>query len=105
MDNIRNFEYEIVLSAPIGNKKGILSVNIARDKLEGDLIIMKNENHFCGSVKPDGSCVISGGIKTLIGAVDYHGEGYIDEQTVTLVLNTGKRKFVVSGNRLIKGEA
>lgn len=104
MGNIKSCQYEIVLSTPIGDKKGILTVNIVHDRIEGNLIVMKNENYYCGRIKPDGSCEISGRIRTLIGVVDYHGEGYIAEQTVTLVLNTGKRKFVVSGKTLKKEE-
>lgn len=105
MVNIKKYQYEILLSTLIGNKNGILSVAVMQDKLEGSLIIMKNENHFCGTIKPDGSCEISGSIKTLTGSVDYHGDGYIDQQIVTLVLNTGKRKLFVSGKPLIKEEA
>ena len=80
MVNIKKYQYEILLSTLIGNKNGILSVAVMQDKLEGSLIIMKNENHFCGTIKPDGSCEISGSIKTLTGSVDYHGDGYIDQQ-------------------------
>jgi hypothetical protein len=105
MENIRSFQYEIVLSTSIGDKKGIITINTVQDKLEGNLIIMKHKNYFCGTIKPNGSCEISGSIRTLIGTVDYHGEGYIDQQTVTLILNTGKRKFVVSGKALTKEES
>ncbi|MGN0607486.1 MAG: hypothetical protein ACI4JM_13290 [Oscillospiraceae bacterium] len=105
MKNIKRFQYKIVLSTSIGDKNGIMTADIVNDKLEGNLIVMKNENYFCGNIKPNGSCEISGCIKTLIGTVSYNGEGYIDEQSATLVLNTGKRKFVVSGKALIKEES
>lgn len=105
MENIKSYQYEIILSAPIGDKKGYLTVNIAQGKLDGNLIVMKNKNYFSGIIKPNGNCEISGSIKTLIGSVDYHGEGYVDEQTAMLILNAGKRKLIISRKLLTKEEA
>ncbi|MGN0575745.1 MAG: hypothetical protein ACI4J2_06905 [Ruminococcus sp.] len=104
MNSIRNYRYSIVLSTPIGEKKGIMTFDTFHDKIDGSLFIMRNENYFCGIIKSDGKCNISGSIKTLAGNVNYHAEGYIDEYTVTLVLNTGKRKFIISGELLQKEE-
>ena len=103
MEKIKVYRYEIVLSAPIGDKKGFFTVDIIQDKIEGSLIIMSNKNYFCGTIKSNGSCEISGYIKTLTGIVDYHGSGYLDEENLTLVLNTGNRKLIVSGKALSKG--
>lgn len=103
MEKIKSRKYNIVLSAPIGDKKGVLNAHIFQDRLEGELIIMKNENYFCGTIQKNGSCEISGHIKTLSGIVDYSGTGYLDSKTVTLVLNTRNRNLIVTGEIQDKG--
>ncbi|MGN1114739.1 MAG: hypothetical protein ACI4RC_06435 [Oscillospiraceae bacterium] len=103
MESTKRYHYDIIMTAPIGDKKGVLKVNIINNKIEGSLAVMKNENYFCGSIKSNGSCEVMGNIKTLTGTVEYHGEGYLDMQTVTLVLNAGNNSLVVTGKAIYEG--
>ncbi|MGN1133889.1 MAG: hypothetical protein ACI4RN_05465 [Oscillospiraceae bacterium] len=103
MDSIKRYNYNIIMAAPIGDKKGTLKVEIIDNKLEGSLVIMKNENYFYGSIKSNGSCEVMGDIKTLTGTVEYQGEGYLDMQTVTLVLNAGSNSLIITGKASDEG--
>lgn len=94
---MEKLRYDIVLSAPIGDKKGTLEAEIDGERLEGRLIIMRNENYFCGTIGENGGCEISGRIKTLTGNVAYIGKGRLGGGSLALVLDTGKRKLVVTG--------
>lgn len=102
-ENKQVLRYDVTLAAPIGDKKGELTVNIANDVIEGELLVMNSRNYFCGSIGVDGSCEISGNIKTLNADLEYSGSGYLNAETVTLILNTGNRKLLVTGKRSNEG--
>lgn len=104
MNEAKTLRYDIVLAAPIGDKNGELTVSIINDHIEGELIIMHNRNYFCGSIDDEGSCEISGNIKTLNDNVEYSGSGYINGENVTLILNTGNRKLLVTGKKTKGGK-
>lgn len=97
MEVNQNYRYDILLSAPIGDKKGVLTINIFQDKLNGDLVLMKHKNHISGTIDQNGKCIISGTIKTLTKIINYNGSGYIDEQVATLILNTSGGNLIISG--------
>lgn len=97
MDKIKIYKYDIVLTAPIGDRKGTLTAEIINSKLEGNLFIMKHDNYFCGTIDNYGRCSISGSIKTLPKIVSYDGSGFMDGENLTLTLNIGSRKLIMTG--------
>ena len=99
----KNLKYNCILSAPIGDKKGIFTAKIIDDKIEGNLHIMKYDNYFCGKIDNTGHCSISGNLKTLPKTLSYEASGYMDENVVTLTLDIGKRKLVLTGKKAVEG--
>ena len=103
MNDTKTLKYKVTLFAPIGDKNGELAVRIVGEQVEGELIVMHNHNYFCGSIRNDGSCEISGNIKTLSENVEYTASGYIRPQAVTLVLYAGGKKLLVTGEAINEG--
>ncbi|MGN1482047.1 hypothetical protein [Porcipelethomonas sp.] len=103
MENIKTNKYEIVLSSPIGDKKGMLTTEISGDKINGIINIMKYDNFFSGNVDEEGNCHISGALKTIIRNTEYKATGFLDSDKITLVLETDKRKLILTGTALISG--
>lgn len=103
MNKPKTYNYNILLSAPIGKKSGTMTAVVIDGKLEGLLRIMKNENYYNGQIDEKGNCEISGNIKTLMGTVEYSGTGYLNHTSIELCLNTGKIKLKISGVSESKG--
>lgn len=103
MSDTKTLRYKVTLFAPIGDKNGELAVRAAGEQVEGELMVMQNKNYFCGSIKSDGSCMVSGNIRTLNDNVEYTASGYITPQAVTLVLYAGRKRLLVTGEAINEG--
>lgn len=95
----RNLSYNCVLSAPLGDKKGTLTAKIVDDKIEGNLHIMEYDNYFYGNIGKDGRCLIYGDLKTLPETLRYEATGHINENSLSLTLNIGKKKIILNGSK------
>lgn len=100
MCEIKKYQYRIVLAAPIGDRKGFATVKIFGNQIEGNLAVMNHDNHFCGKRKNDGIFEIAGCIRTLTEIVDYHGSGFLDENGLSFLLETGCQKMILTGKIL-----
>ena len=75
-------QYDVVISTPMGNMDGKVTLNIEGDQLSGTIFFMKNENQFSGgSIDKAGNVSFQGDLKTPVGKIPYsitgtflHGE-------------------------------
>lgn len=104
MSKTKKYQYSILLSAPIGDRKGFVIVKIFGNQIEGNLAVMSHDNHFCGKRKNDGTFEIAGCIRTLAGIVDYHGSGFLDENGLSFLLETERQKMILTGKILNIGD-
>ncbi len=95
--------YNITLSAPIGNKVGILSAEVQESRVQGILSIMEHDNPFIGTIDEEGNCEISGTLKTMLKNVAYRGIGFFDSKEVTICLKIKKRVLVLTGTAINSG--
>lgn len=100
----KKYRYKIVLSAPIGDKEGFLTAEISNNKIEGKLTVMNRSNYFYGKIKDDGICEITGSISTLMRVINYRGNGSIDENNLSFLLETGCQKMILTGKILNIGD-
>lgn len=94
------YTYHIVMQTPLGEKKGIIHLNINIDRVTGCLNILGKENVFTGEIDIDGKCNLNGSIETIVSTFTYAAEGYIDKETINLTLYGSKDVFNVSGTAL-----
>lgn len=97
------YEYEIVLSTPIGDRKGVLSIKIDNDRLEGVLSVLEQNNDVSGRINTEGICFMEGGIKTIVQTIPFQAEGELNDQSIHLVLHTVKDNMMIIGQSK-KGE-
>ncbi|MGN1404186.1 MAG: hypothetical protein ACI4XB_07685 [Ruminococcus sp.] len=103
MGNQEFYQYNIVLSAPIGDKIGTLSAEVQDGNVQGILSVMEHENPFHGTVDAKGNCEISGTLKTLLRSVAYQGTGFLDSKEITLCLEIKKRTLLLTGTAIHYG--
>lgn len=104
MEKAITYQYDIVLNAPIGEKKGVIKAHVFDEKIEGEIMIMRHSNYFSGTISKDGCCEIYGSIKTLLGSISYSGCGTFSHDEINLRLNTENTVMTVCGKRSLKEE-
>ncbi|WP_099468732.1 hypothetical protein [Konateibacter massiliensis] len=89
--------YKVILETPLGNRNGILELNISKTKIDGYLYIFKNREPVTGELSSDGSCRLRGKFVTLMSEFYYEATGRIDCDYVDLILHGRSSVFQMKG--------
>ena len=95
--NVLEYIYDIVLQTPLGEKKGIVSLDINNARVCGCLSILGKENAFTGDIDINGRCNLNGYIETIVSTFQYTAEGYINNEIINLTLYGRQEVFHISG--------
>lgn len=102
MNEPKLLKYNIVLNTTIGNKKGTMFAEITNDALECVIEVMKNRNHFSGTINSYGKFIIHGRLKTLTNNIECEGKGYLDDSSITFTINAQGKNLIVTGTSVVK---
>jgi len=91
------YTYDIVLSTPLGQRRGTMTMSIGGQKIEGVFDIMRNRNPFWGQMGENGDFRIQGRLITLVRTIEYTACGHLDRETVELTLQEKRGRLHVSG--------
>lgn len=91
--------YDIVMSTPIGKRKGTLILNITGNIFTGIMHILGSNNNIKGSLNNDGTCLFSGSFATRFHSYNYKGDGLIMTDSILLNLVVFNRTYVVTGTQ------
>ena len=86
-------KYRICLSAPLGDRTGIMVIHEDAGKVDGTLNVMNKENRFSGILSADGQLTLSGVIQTLVSTVRYTAAGTISGRKILLNLKTASGAY------------
>lgn len=78
--------YDVRLSTPVGKRKGIMTVHKENGRVHGTLDILGHNESFDGCVSKEGSCIITGTVKTLMRTINYIASGYINDSSLSLTV-------------------
>lgn len=81
------FLYEIIMQTPLGEKHGIMQIEICQSKVSGYIEILKNKESFQGQIDENGVCLLYGRIVTLVQKINFTAFGIANEKEVNLVLH------------------
>lgn len=92
-----NQKYQISLHTPLGTRKGTLTMSISGQHIDGILYILNEQSTFSGIVLPDGTCQISGNLKTLVSTIPFQGKGRKNEKNLRFDILTDKYAMILDG--------
>lgn len=81
------YSYRISLATQIGIRTGNLLLSVIGNRIDGTLDILGQHQHCTGVLGNDGSCTLTGQLKTLCSVYEYTATGHFDENNVLLNLN------------------
>ena len=94
-------KYRVSLTAPLGERSGILTLRGSDGKLDGWLEVMQRRNPCSGTLSPGGQLALSGRLQTLVSSVPYTATGIISGRRILLNLKTSTGAYYpVSGEEL-----
>ncbi|MGN1140132.1 MAG: hypothetical protein ACI4TF_02925 [Oliverpabstia sp.] len=96
-DKVPGYTYDIVLKTEIGERKGQLVLDITENIVKGCFKLLGFSLPCSGIIDKNGNCSLQGQLKTFMSTYDYIGAGYADENRVDVVLNSGKKRFYMTG--------
>lgn len=78
--------YDVRLMTPVGKRKGIMTVHKEHGRVYGVLDILGHSESFDGYISAEGSCVITGIVKTLMRTINYIASGFINDSELSLTV-------------------
>lgn len=78
--------YDVRLSTPVGKRKGIMTVHKEHGRVYGTLDILGHSESFEGCLSSEGSCIITGTVKTLMRTINYIASGFINDSELSLTV-------------------
>lgn len=94
---MRNYQYNVTLQTPMGERYGEMTVTIERDRIKGTLTILKKTTPFHGVMLGDENCRISGELITLMRTIAYEAMGKINEKSLHLILKSEREVLELFG--------
>ncbi len=85
---MREKNYRIRLTAPLGARDGTMVFYEADGKVDGWLNVMHEKNRFSGVLSEEGQLTLTGVIRTLISTMHYTATGTISGRKILLNLKT-----------------
>lgn len=82
-------QYDVVISTPMGDMDGKVTLNMEGTQLSGTIFFMKNENEFAGgTIDENGNVSFQGDLKTPIGKMTYTITGTVADGVINAVAKT-----------------
>lgn len=82
-------EYDVVISTPMGDMDGRVTLNIREGNVSGTIFFMNNENEFSGgSIDETGNVSFKGDLKTPIGKMAYTITGTLIDGKIDAMAKT-----------------
>ncbi len=100
----KEYSYRISLATQIGTRTGNLLLSVIGNKIDGILDIFGHCQHCTGELGDDGSCTLSGQLKTLRSVYDYTATGRFDENNVLLNLNYEHGILLLAGQHTARSD-
>ena len=93
--------YNIALRTPMGAKQGTLSFHaINGSAVDGELCILGKTSPIRGTISEYGECQFIGELISLMRAFPFEARGWLNGESLTLTLQSGKHSFVLDGTLL-----
>ncbi|MCD8013192.1 MAG: hypothetical protein LUG99_08465 [Lachnospiraceae bacterium] len=90
-------DYEITLSTPIGKRRGMMKLNFDDGKIAGVLSLFENCETVSGFMDSKGDCSLWGSFRTLKNSFYYKATGKINDEGLDLVLYGEKHSYRMTG--------
>lgn len=90
-------QYNVVMQTPLGNRRGVMTVQIAGRDVSGTLALFGHSQPFTGSIAADGQCTISGSFVTLLRTVQFSAVGTLTHGSVSLRMQGERNVFLLTG--------
>lgn len=82
-------EYDVVISTPMGDMDGKVTLQVSGSDLSGTIFFMKNQNEFSGGTLDEaGHISFKGDLKTPIGKMAYTITGTLTDGKIDAVAQT-----------------
>lgn len=93
--NNMNATYEVIVSSPMGELPGKVSLNIDGTALSGVLFLINNDNPFSGGTIEDGRLAFLGELKTPMGMMPYNVSGTFIDGKIDAVAKTKMGNLII----------
>lgn len=94
-------KYMTVISSPIGEIKGSLTLKTNGTNLSGQIEALGMKNSFTNGYVNNNRCKFSGKIQTPMGNITYEAQGVLNGTEMTIVANTNMGKFEFKGKKMM----
>lgn len=94
---MKKYDYNVVLDAELGKRKGTMQILVKENKVEGFLNLLKHTEPIYGNINIDGSCRLQGKIVTLIREIAYIATGHIKSDELLLNFQIGTHSYLLKG--------
>ena len=94
---MKQYNYDITLSTPLGDKSGVMNVYVDNETIKGILKVLTKENNFTGKILANGKCELFGEIKTPVRKIVYTAIGILKEDGVNLSLRSTCDRLLING--------
>lgn len=91
------YNYDIVLQTPIGDRQGKLTLRIEPPILKGICTLLGYSMPCTGKIDKSGHCTLRGQFKTFMSVIEYSGCGYADSKRVDFKLNDNDNHYRMIG--------
>lgn len=91
--------YDVELNTALGKRCGQLKLQLSEGSLSGVLYLMKSENPIRGSVLADGTCSLTGSIRTRMGVYPFDGKGLLRSERIEAQLRCRGESLSLRGTR------
>lgn len=92
------YTYEIVMEASLGKRLGSLMLDSLCGGCRGLLSLMTFDNPVFGTVYADGTCCLSGWMRTLIQNLPFTAEGKISGEGLELTMHWNGKCYPIHGH-------
>ena len=89
--------YDILLSTPLGKKRGELTAKVENGKLVGYLSLLGHTEPIDGSVDENGNCELKGKLITLLNTIPFTADGMIKQDSLRLRVRGGRGIYEMLG--------
>lgn len=97
-------KFIITLHVPLGNRKGILTIENKNGIINGNLDIFGITHPFTGNCSKDGNIKLSGKITSAVCTFSYTAKGKITKDGINLAAVGERYKFTITGEEISKEE-
>lgn len=94
---MNQYNYQITMTVPLGERKGSMTVYEDKGILNGTLSILGRNELFSGTLKSNGTCEITGKLVSLLQTMPYQAIGKMNKERIILDIYSGQEKISILG--------